>query len=454
MSHRKSYHVQALENLAADVKISVRKHLNADAMFAAIRRDFAQIPDHRASNRKKIPLADALMSGFAMFSLKDQAMLAFDKRRHEDPESLYGVYGVEVIPSDTQMRTILDKVDPAAIRRPYRTLFNLAQRGKVLEQMTYLDGRYLLALDGTGIYSSEKVNSPKCLEKHKRNGKKEYYQQMVGAALVHPERPEVIPVAPPEMIIQQDGTDKQDCERNATRRLLVNFRREHPHLDCVVLEDGISSNAPHIEDLTAHGLSFILGAKPGDHKFLFEQLDAAIKKGMAVELFQLDPEQPGILHYYQFINGVSLNKSRPDIKVNVVDYWQQDENQERIHFTWVTDISVTPENVYQIMRAGRARWRIENETFNTLKNQGYNLGHNFGLGQKHLSTILVHLMMLAFMVDQLQQLCCQLFRAAWRQCESRQSLWENIRGVFHRFIVPSMEVILRMIAANMKVLLL
>ena len=88
------------------------------------------------------------------------------------------------------------------------------------------------------------------------------------------------------------------------------------------------------------------------------------------------------------MNGVSLNKSNQDVLVNLVEYWQLDGKGKVICFSWVTDIEITRENVYDIMRAGRARWRIENETFNTLKKQGYNLGHNYGLGKKHLSVVL------------------------------------------------------------------
>ena len=95
--------------------IKMRAHLNADALFATIREDFGKVLDHRAANAS-IPLADALMSAFAMFSLKDPSLLAFDERRSERPESLHGVYGVGVIPSDTQMRTILDEVAPTQLR--------------------------------------------------------------------------------------------------------------------------------------------------------------------------------------------------------------------------------------------------------------------------------------------------------------------------------------------------
>lgn len=448
-SRKKHYPVTALAGLVGDVKITMRKNLNADAMFAAIRKDFGQIADHRASN-KKIPLVDALMSGFAMFSLKDQSLLAFDERRCEEPESLHGVYGVRIIPCDSQMRTTLDGVNPDSLRLSFRTLFNYAQRDKALEKLVWLDGHYLLALDGTGIYSSAKVSSPYCMKKVKRNGKVEYYQQMLAAAIVSPDQRAVLPLCP-EMIIMQDGSTKQDCERAAAGRFLVKFRQDHPHLKCVVIEDGLSSNGPHITDLIDHNMRFILGAKPGDHAHLFAQLDRAIEDGEATEFSQTRQGEEGITHAYRFVNGVALNKSYPGLLVNVLEYWQSDSKGKEIKFSWVTDLPLTTENVYQIMRAGRARWRIENEVFNTLKNQGYNLEHNFGLGEKHLSAVFNHLMMLAFLVDQIQQLCCPLFQAAWQRCKRKKSLWQIIRSYFDLFVMPSMEVILQSIIAGVRI---
>jgi len=137
-------------------KFKMHAHLNADALFAVIRKDLAQVPDHRAANAS-IPMGDALMSAFAMFSLKDPSLLVFDTRCREEPESLHGVYCVGVIPSDTQMRTILDEVLPESIRRPFRSVFHQVQRGKVRPRMTCLGGHLLLAVDGTGIYFSENI---------------------------------------------------------------------------------------------------------------------------------------------------------------------------------------------------------------------------------------------------------------------------------------------------------
>ena len=94
------------------------------------------------------------------------------------------------------------------------------------------------------------------------------------------------------------------------------------------------------------------------------------------------------------------------------------------------------------MRGGRARWKIENETFNTLKNQGYHFDHNYGHGEKHLSVVFALLMMLAFLVDQTQQLCDELFRRAWDKLGSKRMLWEQLREVFHAFALGSMQELL------------
>ena len=443
MQTLKIFSTKALQLVAPMCGKTVSKTLHVDALIQALKTDFGKLTDHRAKNAK-IALDDAIMSAFAMFHLKDQSLLAFDERRRWEPENLHTVYGVADIPCDSQMRAILDEVDPAFLRPAFRTVFRRLQRGKKLESMTLLDGHYLLSGDGTGFYSSTKVASPYCLKKTQRNGVEMYYQQMYAAALVHPDCREVITFFP-EMITRQDGSDKNDCERNASRRFFEDLRREHPHLKLIVTEDGLSSNAPHIEDLQRLDLRFILGVKPGDHQFLFSLVDEAIAQGKVTELQRVDANDSEKIHFYRFINQVPLNQSRQDLLVNFLEYWQVDKNNKVTRFSWVTDLTITPENVEEIMRAGRARWKIENETFNTLKNQGYNLEHNYGLGKKHLSAVFAILMMLAFLVDQVQQMSCHLFQAALQELGSKRALWEMMRNYFRMFRVDSMETIFRVL---------
>ena len=412
--------------------MELRKYLSADGLFGLIRHGFEKVDDFRSSDCE-ITLPDALMSAFAMFSLKDPSLLEFDKRRQTD-ENLKRIYHIGHIPSDTHMRTLLDKVDPDEIKPVFKDIFRQAQRGKVLEPMVFMNNCYLLSGDATGYFSSKSVHCENCLEKvNKKTGEITYHHQMFGGSIVHPNVKGVIPLVP-EPIIKQDGTTKNDCERNAAKRFYKQVRSDHPHLGFIVVEDSLHSNAPHIKDLTDLGMHYIIGAKEGDHRFLFQEVNTADQAG---QLTHHEVEEDGVIHRFRFINDMPLNASNQDVRVNFVEYWQI-KNGKTLHFCWVADMTITTENVYQIMRGGRARWKIENETFNTLKNQGYHFEHNFGHGQKNLSTVFAMTMMLAFLVDQIQQLACPLFQALVKAKQTRISVWREMQHLFHTLPFASM----------------
>ena len=444
--------------------MNIRKDLNANSLIKQLRDCFREISDHRAKNAK-FSLPDVLMSGYAMFSLKCNSLLEFDDKRDdaEEMENIKAVYHVNEVPCDSQLRDILDDVDPKDLRPCFTKLFARLQRGKVLEQMTYFNDHYLLNLDGIEVYSSENVFSDTCLRRKRRNGVVEYYQQFIGAVIVHPERKEVIPLCP-EMIIKQDGNDKNDCERNAAKRFLKKFRNEHPHLKTIVVEDALAANAPHIKELKKYNCRYIIGVKPKGNKFIFNQIEEAMDENSdkvvefeIKETVTLNPagkkrkKPKTVRHKFRFMNDISLNESNQDVNVNFLEYWEIDEqNKKTKHFSWISDIKVTKEHAYKLMISGRARWKIENETFNTLTNQGYNLKHDYGLGKKNLSTNFISLMMLAFLVDQIQQLCCPLFQAALKKAGKKKYLWSRMLSIFNEFEIDSFETILKAIAYGTK----
>ena len=409
-----------------------RKHLSADALFGLVRNGFAHIPDYRLSETD-IPLADAFMSAFAMFSLKAPSLLAFDKERAEG--NLHTIYGIERVPCDTQMRELLDPISPKWLRPAFRSVFRQLQRGKALEAMPFLDGHYLLALDGTEYFSSKTIHCASCLHRVHRNSSITYAHQMLGAAIIHPDQRAVIPLMP-EPIANDDGTDKNDCERNAAKRFVAKLRQDHPHLKFIITEDSLSSNAPHIETLQHYDLHYILGVKEGDHPFLFQQVQAAEQAGR-VTYYERHDRTARVMHRFRFVNDMSLNASNIDVRVNFIEYWEISDAKAQ-HFSWVTDLRVSKRTVFHLMRGGRARWKIENETFNTLKNQGYHFEHNYGHGEQHLSVVFAMLMTLAFLVDQAQQLGCALFQAVWAKLGSKRLLWERMRALFYTYALASM----------------
>lgn len=415
-------------------------HLHFDALAQLARRRFERVPDPR--RRPAISLPDALMAGLAVFSLKDPSLLAFQRRPLD--HNLRSVFGLRAVPSDTQMRAVLDAVHPDGVRPVFKDVFEELRRGGALKGYRLLGGHLLVALDGVEYFRSKKVHCDACLTRRHQGGEVSYSHRMLGAVVAHPDHAEVIPLAP-EPIRRQDGEAKNDCERNAARRWLSRFREDHPGLKVVVTEDGLSSNAPHVRDLMAADVRFLLGVKPGDHKHLFDQLGQRLEAGDAVTREEVDTKTRAV-RSYAVAKGVSLNEANPDVRVTVVHYLETSAKGESRQWTWATDLDVSAGNVGEVVRAGRARWRIENETFNTLKNQGYHFEHNYGHGEEHLSVVLAMLMMAAFLIDQVQQRCDPLFEAARKKKGAKSALWEAVRALFASFEVSSMREALEAIA--------
>lgn len=423
----------------------LRTQLSAPGLVKTIGQCFKRIPDQRRD--PEIALPDALMSGVAVFGLKYPSLLKFDEAREHEVtvrHNLKTLYGVERAPCDTQLRAILDPVEPTQLRAAFRAVHRELQRGKALEAYEYVDGHYLLSIDGTGHYASSAIHCPECCQKKTRDGKPHYYHQLLGAVLVHPQLKTVLPLMP-EAITRQDGASKNDCERTAAKRLLQALREDFPTLKLIVIEDSLSSNGPHIELLHALDLRYILGVKEGDHKALFETVRQCLNTDRCQAWRYVD--EAGVEHGYRWLNGVALNASHPELKVNFLEYWELKDGQERV-WSWVSDLPLSRDTVEAVMRGGRARWKVENETFNTLKNQGYYLEHNYGHGQQHLATVFATLMMLAFLVDQVQELSCRLFQAARARFRSRTSLWERMRAIFTDFRIPDWSALWRAIAGK------
>jgi hypothetical protein len=421
-----------------------RRHLHFDALIQRVRKRFETFPEQRRC--PSFPLADTLMAGLALFSLKDPSLLAFCGRALD--HNLHSVFGMKALPSDTQMRAILDEVHPDQLRPVFKDVFRQVQRGKILEDYVFLEGCYLVALDGVEYFCSQKVHCDHCMTRTHKNGTVSYNHQMLGAVIVHPDFSEVIPLRP-EPIQRQDGQTKNDCERNAARRWLKQFRQDHPHLPLIVIEDALSPNAPHIRDLRDCHAHFILGVKEGDHKHLFEQFEQRVEAEQVGVVYEEDAAT-GANRTWTFVNGVSINESNQEVLVNLLVYLEVDAEGEIHRWAWVTDLTLRADNVRQVARGGRARWRIENETFNTLKNQGYHFEHNYGHGYKHLGEVLALLMMLAFLIDQVQQKCNPLFQKAWEKKGSKCALWESVRHLFASFEVASMAEIYQGIAFGFK----
>ena len=407
-----------------------KKTLSMTGLLEIVREVFVKIP--RTAKRQTISLSDFLLSALAMFSTKSPSLLAFDGPKMEDTVlyNLQSLYKVVNPPSDTQMREVLDEVDPKALRETFLSIFHEAQRGKLLEQYSFFGG-YLCLVDGTEIFNSEKIHCQNCCKKEHQDGRTTYRHQMLDAVLAHHNCRQVIPLCP-EPILKQDGTTKNDCERNAFHRFLIDLKREHPRLSLTICSDALSATAPHINELKFLGYNFIIVAKPDGNRTLYEWV-----KGITREVSIMVGKNK---YVFRYVNNVPLNdtKTTPNINFFECEWTEIKGRQEKKGSCgWVTDHEITDDNLYELMRGGRARWKIENETFNTLKNQGYQFEHNFGHGKKNLHTVFAFLMVLAFLIDQIQEATSGLFQRAMEHRMTRRAFWEKMRALFCDYFVES-----------------
>lgn len=420
--------------------------LSGDSLLQSIRDHFKLVTDHRDLTRIRIALSDFLMSGFSIFCLKFPSLLQFEEQMRDGgfASRLGPMFKLVEVPSDTHMRSVLDEIDPSELAPIFKKLFNKVQESKRLEGFQFLDGSYLISIDGSQYYSSYEICCDSCMSKRTTEEKSDgllYYHQMLAGCVVHPEQHCVVPLCP-EPMRRQDGNDKNDCERAAMRRFLDRLRQDHPKLKAVIVADALHATGPLIRDLRLSNANFILGVKPGSHIKLFEGIESWEERGK-INHFEYEETfgekiKKKRVHRFRYANKILFNHADLNTSVNFLEYWEATTwidpkgrpQETRVHFSWVTDYEINDKNIMQIMRGGRARWKIENETFNTLKNQGYEFEHNFGHGNKNLSTVFGYLMFLSFLFDQISQLGCKSFQAALKHKKRLKYLRDTLRGWF------------------------
>jgi hypothetical protein len=343
-----------------------RLYFTQDSLLARIHKRMAEsLKRYKVAEIKGASIIsniDCLMSALGLFTFKFPSLLKFDTARISDKpflKNLRTLFHIHTVPCDTYMRERLDRITPLVVRSSYTSLFSLLQRHKILEHFRFFKDYYLISIEGTGVFSSSSISCENCCVKEHKNGSKTYHHQILAAALVHPLQKVVYPLCP-EPIMKSDGMKKNDCERNALKRWVGDFRREHPHLKTVIVADGLSCNEPFISLLKEHNLSYILVCKEGDHGYL----EAWVKEACQEDRPTFTETVKGITKVYSYMHQVPLNGSAQAPLVTVVSLIET-KKERTTKWMWVTDLKVDVKNIREFTKGGRARWRIENETFNT-----------------------------------------------------------------------------------------
>ena len=419
--------------------------------FAAFRdllaTTFAEIVDQREPRRITWELPAVLMSAFAMLFFQHPSLLEYQRRmqKRTGRSNLERLFQVEEIPSDTQMREILDGVPTEPLRRVLPQTFEQMRRvGWTTRFVTAVGGEkyYPTVLDGSEYFHSTQIHCPSCLRQRQANGEIHYSHVVVGATVTRAGSHEILPVDAEE-VRNGEGQEQQDCELTAAKRLVNRLRTEHRQLAMCIVGDDLYGHEPLITELQTLRMRFVLVAKPTSHAALFAQLDEREQRGECVHgTWDEGSGRHRRSFAYRSATDVPLTHSGA-VRVNFLEVWERrPEGRVGYHNSWVTDLVVAPETVAAIVGIGRSRWKIENEQFNVQKNHGYELEHNYGHGQQTLSMVFYLLNLLAFLAHKLLEFGDRLYQQC-RTGESRRGLWTLFRSAFYLIEFDTWDALLR-----------
>jgi hypothetical protein len=422
------------------------KSLTLEAMVDLLATTFRAVEEVRATERLHYPLHDTLMSGFAVMFFQHPSLLQFQRAMAKKRQrcNVQTIFGVQEIPSDTQMREILDEVKPEALRGVLPQLWEKVRRAgwsgrftTTLPSGQHHGTYYTVALDGSEYFRSTAIQCPHCLRQTDPQGRVYYSHKIVGATVVRAGAHQVLPLDVEEVRNATAESAPQDCEVTAGKRLLTRLRQEHPQMALILIGDDLYSHVPFVEQLVHLRQHFVLVAKPNSHPTLMAAVATA--EGTAQQQTGQWTEGSGPrqrIYTYRLVHSVPLSLESA-VRVNYVEVWEQNGKGEQLyHNSWITDLDVDTRNVAVVVQIGRTRWKIENEQFNVHKHHGYELTHNYGHGQQYLSMVFYLLNLLAYVTHALLALGDRLYQRCRAQ-ESRRELWNALRTLVNRVLVPS-----------------
>ena len=392
-------------------------------------------------------MADIGMGGFAVFFLQSPSFLAAQKQMEsrQGMSNARTLFGIEHLPTDNHIRSMLDGVPPEHFDRMFYHVVDELEEIGALDRMRRLDGRMLIALDGTEHFTSYRIGCESCSTRRKADGKVQNFHAMLGASIVAPGTSDLLPL-PPEFVRRQDGAKKQDCEVNAAKRWLARVGPKLARLKPVYLGDDLYSRQPVCEAILKAGGSFLLTCKPTSHTTMHEYI-----QGVEVDELRTTEKGAGkrrrhIRH--RWMNGLPIRGGRDALTVNWFEITITSETGRRnYHNSFATDIPVSRDNVAELAECARARWKVENNTFRALKD-GYHLEHNFGHGRETLASVLATFNMIAFLMQSACDLACEAWKAARAKLGARYRMLDHVKFLLCYVLHPDWDVVMKTVVSG------
>lgn len=417
------------------------------------------LPDPRKGKNTTYTLRDIVRGAFSVFFMQSPSFLAHQLQMQttSGQNNAESLFGITHIPTDDQIRTVLDLISPEYLFTVFDMILSQLATVKGFDSHRVSSvsagqgaGTLLVVLDGTYTCSSEKISCPHCLSRTQRTGEKSgeerisskdtsvaktYYHSMITPVVVAPGNPHVIPL-PPVFITPQDGDLKQDCEHKAAKRWLTSCAPRYAPYGLTLLGDDLYCHEPTIKHTLQAGCHYVFVCKPDSHTYLTDWV-STLEEGKdkythttrrrASKGTRTGPLHEVVTHTYA--NDVPLKDGDKSVIVSwcEVTITIQETGKQTYHNSFVTDYHLTHENVEDICLWGRTRWKVENESNNTLKTKGYHLEHNYGHGNQYLANHLATLTLLAFLFHTIHDMQDVLYAKIRQMIGSRATFFNHLK---------------------------
>jgi hypothetical protein len=406
-----------------------------DQLIERLRFVVAGLPDRRTGDNTQYSMADIALAAFSVFFTQCPSFLSYQlgMEQARGRNNACSLFQVGQIPSDNHIRQTLDPIAPHHLFSLFDDLHKAFDQAGLLEEMRAVQQTRLIALDATWYFSSQSKNvcCSNCSCVQHADGKTTHFHSAITPVIVSPGHSQVVPLRP-EFITPQDGQVKQDCEINAAKRWLAAHAERYATGNDTLLGDDLYAHQPFCRQVLLHAFHFIFTCKPSSHATLHQWVEG-LEPGRQLHTLNLRLkgksnrwEQPR----YRWANGVPLTDSDDALKVNWCELTITDaEGKVRYRNSFITDWPISADNAAGRVAAGRARWKIENESNNVLKNRGYHLEHNFGHGKKHLSSLLATMNLLAFGLHTLLEMVDGSYRLIRATLGRRQRFFQHLEAL-------------------------
>jgi len=364
------------------------KPLALSKLIAHFRESWQGLPDYRkANNNTRYSIADAGLAAFSTFFMQTPSFLAYQRTMEQSKgrSNSQSLFQLEKIPSDTQIRNLLDPITPDYFHSEYQWVLAELEKSGRLEDFRDHQKTLLVALDGLTYHSSPSIHCSECLQRQDSQGTLHYYHSAITPVIVKPDSPHVLPL-PPELIVPQDGYEKQDCERAPRAPAVKRWLAQHTQHDSAwtksYLGDDLYANQPLCQQIAeTYQQFFVFVCKPDSHTTLYQEIGLLEKVAGVTTLAQRQWNgRQAEMWTYRFATQLPLRAGSDALLVNWFELTITHAKTGALLFrnSWITNHLLSAQTVAPLAQVGRTRWKVENETINVLKNQGYHLEHNFG----------------------------------------------------------------------------